>query len=274
MEGDALINLGEDLKKEQQKILDFYASQTGKAIEDIQPLMQKATDLTSTEALSMGFATDIITGAVNYHPYKLVAMVAPKEKQKEKQMTDTKKDNWLARQFTKLAAKINGVTLNMEMPVKDGSGNDVTLFIETETEDLTGKKAFLIDAEDNQVVAPDGDYTDNDGKVIKVAGGLVTDVVAKATEKVPETPTVEELNAKIAELESVKASLSTELEASKAENAKVSGELVAFKAEFEPLKSFVIGKGASFNASTQSFEGDKVAKTPSYGDQVLAKFKK
>lgn len=277
MEGEALINLGEDLKKEQQKILDFYANQTGTAIEAIQPLMQKATDLTSAEAVNMGFATEIISSSVNFHKYQLVAYIEPNKVEtiKKQKMENKTNESWIKRQLTKLAAKLNGVTLNMEMPVKDGSGNDVTLFIESETEDLTGKEAYLIDAEGNQTPAPDGDYTDADGKIIKVAGGVVTEVVAKKEDD-QDAPTIEQLNAKIAELEAknseletIKASLSTDLEA-KAKEVEV---MNAVKVEFENLKKVVIGKNVKFEDSKQEFSKENVSKPNSYAEQMANRIK-
>lgn len=272
MEGDALINLGEDLKKEQQKILDFYANQTGTSIESIKPLMQKATDLTSAEAVNMGFATEIISSSANYYKYQLVAYVEPKKVEqtiKKQTMENKTNDSWISRKLTKLAALINGVTLNMEMPVKDSDGNDVTLFIESETEDLTGKAAYLIDAEGNQTTAPDGDYTDAEGRTIKVVGGLVTEVVAKAKETNETALTIEELNAKIAELENANTSLTSELEAKTKEVALMN----EVKVEFENLKKVVIGKNVKFEDSKQDFSKENSSKVNSYAEQMAARIK-
>lgn len=272
MEGDALINLGEDLKKEQQKILDFYANQTGTSIESIQPLMQKATDLTSAEAVNMGFATEIISSSANYYKYQLVAYVEPKKVEqtiKKQTMENKTNDSWISRKLTKLAALINGVTLNMEMPVKDSEGNDVTLFIESETEDLTGKEAYLIDAEGNQTTAPNDDYTDAEGRTIKVVGGFVTEVVVKATETNETALTIEELNAKIAELENANTSLTSELEAKTKEVALMN----EVKVEFENLKKVVIGKNVKFEDSKQNFSKDNSSKVNSYAEQMAARIK-
>ncbi len=272
MEGDALINLGEDLKKEQQKILDFYANQTGTSIESIQPLMQKATDLTSAEAVNMGFATEIISSSANYYKYQLVAYVEPKKVEqtiKKQTMENKTNDSWISRKLTKLAALINGVALNMEMPVKDSEGNDVTLFIESETEDLTGKSAYLIDAEGNQTTAPNDDYTDAEGRTIKVVGGLVTEVVAKATETKETALTIEELNAKIAELENANTSLTSELEAKTKEVALMN----EVKVEFENLKKVVIGKNVKFEDSKQDFSKENSSKVNSYAEQMAARIK-
>lgn len=276
MEADDLISLGESLQAEQKKILDFYSNQTGKAVEDLEPLMQKATDLTSAQALEMGFANEIISTSVNYTPYKLVAFVATENKPKQIKMNKNEQSvSWIKRSFTKLAAMINGVTLNMEMPVKDASGNEVLLYVESETEDLTGKSAYLLDAEGNESPAPDGDYTDANNRVIKIAGGIVTEVVeaeAKKDENKDE-PKMEDLIAKISELEETKANLTSELESVKADKSKAETEFNAFKNEFESLKKVVIGKGSNFQASEQDFTKKEATSDNSFGAWAINKIK-
>ena len=276
MEADDLISLGESLQAEQKKILDFYSRQTGTPIEQLETLMQKATDLTSEQAVELGFANEIISTSVNYKPYKLVAYVATENKPKQIKMNKNEQSvSWIKRSFTKLAALINGVTLNMEMPVKDASGNEVLLYVESETEDLTGKSAYLLDAEGNESPAPDGDYTDANNRVIKIAGGVVTEVVeaeAKKHEDEEETK-MEDLIAKIAELEATKASLTSELESVKSEKSKAETEFNAFKNEFESLKKVVIGKGSNFQASEQDFTKKEATSDNSFGAWAINKIK-
>jgi len=276
MEADDLISLGESLQAEQKKILDFYSQQTGKAVEDLEPLMQKATDLTSTQAIELGFANEIISTSVNYTPYKLVAFVATENKPKQIKMNKNEQSvSWIKRGFTKLAALINGVTLNMEMPVKDAEGNEVLLYVDSETEDLVGKSAYLLDAEGNESAAPNGDYTDANGRVIKVSEGLVAEVVeaeAKKHEGMEETK-MDDLIAKIAELESTKANLTSELESVKAEKSKAETEFNAFKNEFESLKKVVIGKGSNFQASEQDFTKKEATSDNSFGAWAINKIK-
>lgn len=275
MEAEDLLRLGEDLQAEQKKILDFYTSKTGTSIEQLQPLMQRATDLTSTQAIELGFANEIISTSVNYKPYKLVAYVG-NDKPKQKQNMNKKEESvsWIKRSFTKLAAMINGVTLNMEMPVKDAEGNEVVLYIESETEDLVGKPAYILGADGNETVAPNGDYTDAEGKVIKVTDGVVAEVVEVEAKKEEENiDNIEELKAKIAELEATKASLTTEIETIKAEKESVNQNFEAFKNEFDNLKNVVIGKGTKFQASEQSFDKKEAENTGSFGAWAVNKIK-
>lgn len=275
MEAEDLITLGESLQMEQKKILDFYVAQTGTNIEQLEPLMQKATDLTSIQAVEMGFANEIISTSVNYKPYKLVAFVdATNNKPKQIKMNKNEQSvSWIKRSFTKLAAMINGVTLNMEMPVKDAEGKEVLLYVESETEDLTGKSAYLLDADGNETPAPDGDYTDANNRVIKIAGGVVAEVVVPEAKKEETQPSIEELTAKITELENAKASLTSELESVKAEKTKSETEFNAFKNEFESLKKVVIGKGSSFQASEQDFTKKEATSDNSFGAWAINKYK-
>jgi ATP-dependent Clp protease protease subunit len=276
MEADDLISLGESLQAEQKKILDFYSIQTGKAIEELEPLMQKATDLTSTQAIELGFANEIISTSVNYTPYKLVAFVATENKPKQIKMNKNEQSvSWIKRGFTKLAALINGVTLNMEMPVKDAEGNEVLLYVDSETEDLVGKSAYLLDAEGNESEAPNGDYTDANGRIIKVAEGVVAEVIEAEAKKHDgeEETKMEDLIAKIAELESTKANLTSELELVKAEKSKAETEFNAFKNEFESLKKVVIGKGSNFQASEQDFTKKEATSDNSFGAWAINKIK-
>lgn len=273
MEADDLIQLGENLQAEQKKILDFYVNQTGNSVEQLQPLMQKATDLTSTQAIELGFAHEIITSSVNYTPYKLVAYVG-ENNQTNKQTMNKQENNvsWIKRGFTKLAAMINGVTLNMEMPVKDPNGNDVILYVESETEDLVGKPAFILDADGNEQTAPDGDYTDANGRVIKIANQLVSEVVEPQAKVEENIVSIDELNAKIEELTNINNSLNEQLTSIKAEKEQTENTFNNFKAEFETLKKVVIGKGKEFQASEQTFVKEN-ATDSTFGSWALNKIK-
>lgn len=256
MEAEDLINLGEDLKSEQKKILDFYANQTGTPLEQIEPLMSKATDLTSSQAIEMGFAQEVITSAINYKQYKLVAMIDKKQTNQNTMTQVTKEMSMLKRFGLMLNRFMKGNFKNMDIPVIDEAGNNVKLFVESETEDLTGKNCYLITEDGEQTTAPDGKYTDGEGKVIVVKGGVV-DSVEDALNSTDDQPNVEALNSKIAELEAQKAEITTQLEASKSESAAIKGQLEVINVEFNNLKNTLIGAGASFNNAPQSFDNNK-----------------
>lgn len=272
MEGNDLIALGEDLKAEQTKILDFYSKVTGTSIDAIEPLMNKATDLTSSQAIEMGFAHSVINEFVNQNHYKLVAMIDKKQIKTNIKMEENKNEilaaiNKVGDMFAKFFKK---EFKNMDVTATNSAGESVQLFIESDTEDLLNKPAFVVDADGNQTPAPDGDYVTADGKTIAVLGGNVAEVATKEEEA------TEPMDALKAELETVKAQLAekeTELQASKTELETVKNEVVSINTEFVALKNVVIGSKAKFETPAQTFENKNEIKTESVFDRHVSRLK-
>ena len=107
---------------------------------------------------------------------------------------------------------------------------------DNEEEDLKeGDAVFVRDEEGNRVPAPDGDYTTEDGKVIKVADGKVTEILDDRAEVEPEM--AEEIPAdepdtrdeRIRELEERIRDLEAENDALRAENDALKGEMTKLK---------------------------------------------
>ena len=96
-----------------------------------------------------------------------------------------------------------------------------------ESRDLKeGDAVYLVDEDGNRNPAPDGDYTTEDGKVIRVADGKVTEILDDRAEVAPE----------MAE-EDI-----PEMDALKAENDALKAENESLKAEIESLKAALAAK--------------------------------
>ena len=81
---------------------------------------------------------------------------------------------------------------------------------DNEDEDLkAGDAVYLVDEEGNRNPAPDGDYTTEDGKVIRVKDGIVEEILDERAEVAPEE--VEELRKAIASLKKQVISLKSEV---------------------------------------------------------------
>lgn len=274
MEGNDLIALGEDLKAEQTKILDFYSKVTGTPIDSIEPLMNKATDLTSSQAIEMGFAHSVINEFVNQNHYKLVAMIDIKDKTNQKSNKMEEKQNQILaaidKMGTMLAKYFKKDFVNMDIAVTNEAGEPVNLVIESETEDITGARAYIVDADGNKVDAPNGVYKDNDGKTIKVEGGKVSEVV--------NAPMEDNTDALKAELETIKAQLAEKeaaLLAAQTESNEIKANLEVINTEFVALKKTIIGNGAKFDVTEQVFNNAKpVEVKESIFDGVAARLKK
>jgi len=257
MEGNDLIALGEELIKEEEKIVKFYASITGESEEFIAQLMLKATDLTSYEAIKIGFAHNIVNGFVEANKYRLVALLDKTIKtninQKQNKMSNQKKS--VLNAFAKFQALLNNVlgeVVNMELTVTDAEGNPVNLFIESETEDIIGKKAYIVDTDGNQTEA-NGEFTDESGKVIKIEAGVVIEI----NEPVSKT----DLELANETIETLKAELSAkneELQAKQTEFEELKNNLVTVNNEFKALKNVIIGSKASFETGEQVFNNQKL----------------
>ena len=133
-------------------------------------------------------------------------------------------------------------------PTEGEEGEQELASVKTDKGDLlydgelaVGTEVFVADEEGNQTAAPDGDYTLENGNVVKVAEGKVSEIVEAEPEE--ETP---------AEAEEV-ASI-------KAENESLKAEVESLKKQIAELSAQPMAKPAhDVVTTTQTFEktGDK-----------------
>lgn len=97
-----------------------------------------------------------------------------------KQYQKMKKKGLLAR-LARILVEMGNVTTDKGVLAWDG-----------DDELKAGDTVFIEDAEGNRSTAPDGDYTTEDGKVIVVAGGVVSEIKDKAADPAPAPGTEEE----------------------------------------------------------------------------------
>lgn len=258
MESKDLIALGEELKNEQTKILEFYAKVTGTPINEIEPLMEAATDLDSETAVKMNFADSVINEFVAANKYKLVALIEKSNiktntNQKQNKMSKEKSALMLAfEKFGKLLNSAIGEVVAMELKAKNANGEDVDLYIETETEDLIDKNVFLVTPEGN--LPADGDFTLEDGRVIMATEGVIKEVKETNNQNPDQLAA---LTAEIEALKSEKENLNAQLEAKNNEIAEFKANFETISSEFKALKNTVIGSKASFENKNQQFNNQK-----------------
>ena len=259
--------LAEALKVEDAKIMNLYLATSNLTSEQLKDMMSKETRINAEKAKEYGFVNEIIGENTEVKNFKLVSY------KKVNQMSDNKQVQTLLDKFETLYSKIKGYFIkNMEFNATNGAGEAVVLYIESETEDLVTKPAFLMDAGGQMTPAPDDTYTLADGKKIVVAGGVVTEVlVAPAPEDNTEdnTTTNAELMNQIAELTEENNSLSakvTELENSINEVKNLNEELKNQLKEsidiINEFKALNVTGNVENNAGSQSFgkQGDEKPK--------------
>ena len=239
---DDLDKLTEELRKNEEKLLDFYAKTTGADTTILSEKMKVETTLSSAEAKELGFIDEIIsTDVVAMVKYKIAAAVQP-IKQKSNTMTEIEKA--IKAGFEKMEKLFAANKKNKFVNVMTVEG--VEIYFDGE---LTEGSAVFTD-EAMTAPAPDGTYTVDD-KVYTVAGGVVTavaDVVAKTEFEIAN----EQVAALKAELEASKAetvAAKAEVETIKAEKDTVVANLQVIQTEFVALKEQVVtGLGQEFKA--------------------------
>lgn len=192
---DDLQKYADDLRKEQNRMVDLYVSRCGCERDDIQALMNEDKYISADEALSMGIIGEIIEPA---SASKKVGSTIHKSNNKTMtKKTEEKvevKQSWLDKVLAKFGKKsIEEVTFGMDLNTADGQ----TLTVERdEGEPQVGDSA-----------SPDGEFSMPDGKTIVVKDGVITEI--KPAEQGSEgdgtggddtEPSVEELQKQVEDL--------------------------------------------------------------------------
>jgi ATP-dependent protease ClpP protease subunit len=201
------------LKEYEEKVLNLYVSETGGDRAAIAAMMKNETFLTSEQAQTLGFITEMVA------TMKAVARINLKNNTMT-QMTakelDTKMDGW----FDKImkAFKTKPVVKMITVTTADGTILDFGDAIEEESQIAVGTTATVDGA------AANGEFVLTDGRTLVFAEGAVTEIREAAAEE-----TVEALKAKLAEAEKKIA----DMEVAKAESDK---EVVTMKAAMKTFK--------------------------------------
>lgn len=248
-EASDLIKIAADLEKNQSRLINFYVGLTGKDSATVQSKMSEATTFVGNEAVEFGLADEVISTAINFkkHNYNF-------NNQNQQIMSNVK--DIVNNALNDFAKKYFGKPkqVNMVVPLQSGS----EIFIETEDGDFVGKKVFLMeDGNATETPAPDGEHALEDGRVIVVADGVVTEV-----KEAPEDETTA-LKNQIADLQEKLDAKEKAVNNKEAEVVALNGKFTAMQAEFQKLRQTVLNvKG---DEGAQNFKGDETqtaAKNP------------
>lgn len=174
---ETLNKLSEELRIETQRFVDLYAERTGTDADRIAALMREDREIDAAEALSLG-----IIGYINT-PNTAVTNNINKMAQK----------NAIARLLQRAAEMLKGVVAELRLTSTSGT----ELVVETDADDpKVGDKA-----------TPDGEHALEDGRVVVVNDGVITEI--RDPEETPEelteeeqamADTIEQLTARVEEL--------------------------------------------------------------------------
>lgn len=259
MEAKDIATLHEDLLKAEQKILSFYATITGKTEDELKPLLDRQTTLTSTEAIEWGFVDEKIETKIKaFTKYKLVAFLnnnkTTMEKETKEELTSIKR--FLAKITKKLFKNASR---------KTDEGKDV--FFDGSI--VVGSEVFEDEA--MTIVLADGTYKLDTIEIV-VVGGVVTEL----TEITP-APTAEqqlaEANAKIEELIASLATQATLVAEKETLLDQTKTELLAFAGKVKQFEAMLV-TGKDFKPNGSQFENKKPVVTDETPMQKYAREKK
>jgi ATP-dependent protease ClpP protease subunit len=189
-DSDRLAAAAEATAKVENKMIADYATLTGNTAEALSPLMKKETALTGTEALALGFATELVDDEVSI---EAILNLNKSQMNFKEQITAL---------FDSLKALITAEGGAAPIQYTLASGK-VLVTDATDQAKLVGSSATIDGA-----AAPDGEHPDKDGNTIVVKDGKVAEFKAKAAAAAPPPPppappaaTVADLSARIVTME-------------------------------------------------------------------------
>lgn len=257
---DEIEKSADDLRNDENKLAEFYAKYTGGDKAALLDIMKQDKSLDVDVALELNFAT-VVVDPVQAKKLYQIKQFENIENMKKNIITAA---TVVANAFKELKRLgIDVKTSPSAMSVKTDDGTELN--IESESDKIViGDK---VTAADGTEVA-DGNYTLEDGMMIVVTSGAVSEVTEasiedEATKNKREN---DEMKATIAALETKVASLesaTTERDELAATLADVTNHLKTLKVAYKPS-----GKSSSFNKQTPE---DDAAKT---AEEVKAKFDK
>ena len=186
LDADSLQQMADDMKSEEDRLVNFYKSKL--ALDEVKAgelrtIMDRDSNMAVDDVLSWGFATEVMTETTAKSKLEVYAY-SDKVKSiiKAKNMAENKKK-------AEAKSAFGGILNGLKKLAKDAGIIEVKA-AETETSDgviyhdgeLAVDTAVFTDAEMTTPVG-DGEVTLVDGRVITVAGGIVTAIVESDSEQ-------------------------------------------------------------------------------------------
>lgn len=201
-DADTLKRMSESIKKTESEMESMYSKATGLSKEILSSLMQVETHLTDEQAVKLNFASKVIDKMER----KAVALFNNQKSNMEKQSKSFSERLALAMAVLTGKEEVNERNaLAMEIPTDKG-------LLVTPFEDLQVGDEAMIEGQP----APDGEYLAENGQVLVVMGGLVSEIkemVEPANEELAQLKAENEsLKAQISELSTVSESALAKLE--------------------------------------------------------------
>ena len=212
---EQLLNISNDLKREENRLLDFYVANTTATREELKAMMDAETSLSADEAIKHGFISKKIIPILNKK--SLINNFTMKEKEFLDMQSKLKEsESILNKLLKKFKLKAIKDVLALDLTAADGT-------------------PFSVESDgDNYAVGmsatPDGVYTMEDGDVVTITGGLIASI-GETTEETMDA-VKKKCNALETELAELKALKETENADLVAKQTTLEAENTALKAKY------------------------------------------
>lgn len=212
MEADQLEALAEEMRKAQNKLVNFYGNITGQSIESLQNIMDRQTTLSTEEAIQWGFIDGVVEGqAIAGKRMQILAFI---NKPNNPNMSD------------KITSMLNALIKRVFKNAMTTTSEGVDIYFDGELS--IGMKIFA--NPEMTEPAPDGVHTVGD-KMYTIKDGIV---IAEA----------EIESAQLEKMKKKNEELTAALEAAQAELAEVKALASSYASEFQAFKASYVAPAA------------------------------
>ena len=259
-----LEKLAEDLRTENNRLLDFYVERTGSDRATLEALMDEDKDIDMERALELGFIHRIAE--------PMSASTAKKRWPKQ----ETPKSNNMAKNAFIEAFRAFAAALGQKVNITEEDDKQNYVLVAADGTELNINKPEGEDIAVGDEATPDGEFILEDGRKIKIEGGVITEIESADTDD-PENKkrkcnlTDEEA----AQLQQENADLKAEVERLQAEleEAKKAAEQSAENKEILEIVNKAGGRAWLDKVSASGYK-PKVAPKPNNNVQKLTKMQK
>lgn len=260
-----LEKLAEDLRTENNRLLDFYVERTGSDRATLEALMDEDKDIDMERALELGFIHRIAE-----------PMSASTAKKRWLKKDETPKSNNMAKNAFIEAFRAFAAALGQKVNITEEDDKQNYVLVAADGTELNINKPEGEEIAVGDAATPDGEYVLEDGRKVKIEGGVITEIESADTDD-PENKkrkcnlTDEE----IAALQQENADLKSEVERLQAEleEAKKAAEQAAENKEILEIVNKAGGRAWLDKVSASGYK-PKVATKPNNNVQKLTKTQK
>lgn len=259
-----LEKLAEDLRTENDRLLDFYVERTGSDRATLEALMDEDKDIDMEHALELGFI------------HRIAEPISASTAKKHWPKQETPKSNNMAKNAFIEAFRAFAAALGQKVNITEEDEKQNYVLVAADGTELNINKPEGEDIAVGDEATPDGEFVLEDGRKIKIEGGVITEIESADTDD-PENKkrkcnlTDEE----IAALQQENAELKSEVERLQAEleEAKKAAEQAAENKEILEIVNKAGGRAWLDKVSASGYK-PKVSNKPSNTVKKLTKTQK